>query len=327
MEIEGRKYCVGDSAYFQPDQSGNSPYVGKILSMWQKKGSTGIECMELSVLWFYRPENISPEKIAFHKPHSQELYLSKVVDKNSMQSIVGKCNVLSFSEFNLACEGSDIPVVDTYFCQYLYDGTSIYPIRSTTQNGHIEVGDMEISDESILIGIEELCSSRRKVTSNKKIQITNWPLEVSYIRSIVGGENLSTNAKTALQIAEDKHKLLVTIQMIEEKHHPSFGKFGLFALEDIEKYKVIGEFTGTLQVVNAHQFRSKQYSVLLCQTSSFYVIVDAEKQGNEFRFINNCSTREQKANVRFEPTFLNGDWHILVIATEKILQGQELPVS
>jgi len=147
-----------------------------------------------------------------------------------------------------------------------------------------------------------------------------WPPSVEYTPNLINSYNLSQDAKLKM----DKSAIsfvsnVVKIGVVESINR---GEWGLFATQDLEACKILGEYTGKLRMSNSCQKEGHSLSISF---DEFSIDIDAEVTGNEFRYINDYkSTGKENPNVKFESVPLGGEWHILVVTTHQIKKGEEL---
>lgn len=95
---------------------------------------------------------------------------------------------------------------------------------------------------------------------------------------------------------------LVRIERIEDNSHPCFGQLGLFAARNLKAGSYVGEYTGRVLLMNPELMSSKylvDYSNPYEEDCS-QVWVDAWKEGNEIRFINDCRGTGKTENITFK---------------------------
>jgi len=155
-----------------------------------------------------------------------------------------------------------------------------------------------------------------------------WPLSVEYSSRLISGNNLSKEVKKKMvESASSFISENVRVGVVESLNHPAQGEWGLFAAKDLEPGKVLGEYAGKLRMGDVSRKRTKETHTLnvTLNNGNMSVEVDAEKEGNEFRFINDCKNKEiGKPNIKFESVPLGGEWHFLVVTTDIIRRGEEL---
>jgi len=119
---------------------------------------------------------------------------------------------------------------------------------------------------------------------------------------------------------------LIEVQKVTDPNHPEHGKFGVFAKVALDKNKVLGEYTGAIQLTDTK--KTSGFASILFDNYVHSVDVDAEKIGNEFRFLNDYrGTSISRPNVTLSATVFNGEWHIAVLTTRIIPRGTELVVD
>jgi len=120
----------------------------------------------------------------------------------------------------------------------------------------------------------------------------------------------------------------ISIQRIRDPTHPCDGQFGVFANKDMKPDFYIGEYTGKvlLQV-------EQPYSHYLVDFSNPHsegcdkVWVDALKEGNETRYINDARNTNRPYNVTFKKMFLDGIMRVYVQCVLDVKKGEELLVD
>ena len=136
----------------------------------------------------------------------------------------------------------------------------------------------------------------------------NWPSNIQYIHFMDYNKNFPKKSFIKK----------VLIQKINNENHILNGEYGLFASEKINKFDVLGEYTGLI---------SKNEGKYVASFKGFNIEmfgVDAEKAGNELRFINDYHNIELKPNTILKNTIIDRRPKILVVATEDIDINQEL---
>jgi hypothetical protein len=149
-----------------------------------------------------------------------------------------------------------------------------------------------------------------KIKNHHNIHVPkNWPSNIQYINFM----NYHKNFPKKSFIKK------VLIQKIEDKNHILYGEYGLFATEKINKFDVLGEYTGLITELGGKY------------VASFHGIdklgvfgVDAEKAGNELRFINDYLNIGPKPNTILKNTIIDRRPKIFVVATEDIEIGEEI---
>lgn len=105
------------------------------------------------------------------------------------------------------------------------------------------------------------------------------------------------------------------------KDHFLCGEHGLFSTRKFSKFDIIGEYTGMVvgSTVNGHYVAALEDT-----THEASLGVDAQKCGNEMRFINSHLNISFSANVTMRTAYVNSYPHILLVCTQDIEPGDEL---
>jgi len=154
----------------------------------------------------------------------------------------------------------------------------------------------------------------------------NWPLSVEYISKVVKNGSLSKDVRRQMNSsAANFARHFVTVMPIHQLMHPSYGHYGLFALQDLDGSKILGEFTGKIKMAELNERFRQPLNVPLFRGHNFSVDIDATIQGNEFRFLNDYRNSDQTTpNVRLDCVPVGGDWHVVVVTLRPIKQGEEI---
>jgi hypothetical protein len=109
------------------------------------------------------------------------------------------------------------------------------------------------------------------------------------------------------------------------KEHPLFGEKGVFAKRKIHKYDIIGEYTGIIikNLNNKNEIKNRYICGLFGHDKGIFLI-DAEKYGNETRFINSNINISPSPNIVYRYANIDTYPRMLLIATEDIEIGKEL---
>jgi hypothetical protein len=154
-----------------------------------------------------------------------------------------------------------------------------------------------------------------------------WPSLVEYAPKLSSG-SLSKEVKKRMgESASNFVSEFVRLGIVESPQHAALGGWGVFALQGLEAGKILGEYTGKLRLAEKEKrrFSSKHCLSINFDNSPLCVDVDSQQAGNEFRFVNDVKDAgRSRANVKFETVPLGGEWHILVVTTERISKGEEL---
>ena len=109
------------------------------------------------------------------------------------------------------------------------------------------------------------------------------------------------------------------VKYINNKNHPACNQYGLFATKDWNKFVIIGEYTG--EIIDS--YNDSEYLVAFTNIS-ISICIDAEKHGNECRFINHYKNIIKKPNCKYVPTYVNRKPIILIVVIENIKIGEEI---
>ncbi len=85
---------------------------------------------------------------------------------------------------------------------------------------------------------------------------------------------------------------------ITDPAHPAFGQCGLFAAKKLAPGTHVCDYRGAVTLVE-HESKTSDYTLAFVEEGAVRLTLDAEKCGNEARFINDFRGTGGKANVRF----------------------------
>jgi hypothetical protein len=105
------------------------------------------------------------------------------------------------------------------------------------------------------------------------------------------------------------------------KNHFLAGEYGLFATRRFEKYDILGEYTG--KIVDHHAF-GHYVAALEDKSHEESLGIDAQRIGNEMRFINSYLQIAFSANVTMHTAYINTYPHILIVCCENIEINDEI---
>ena len=117
------------------------------------------------------------------------------------------------------------------------------------------------------------------------------------------------------------------------KEHLVFGQKGVFAKRKIKQFDIIGEYTGkiTNKYKNTNKYLSDLFNIdkkneekHLSELLKFNYVIDAEKYGNEFRYINSNINISPFPNVQFTDAIIDNYPRVLILAIKDIEIGEEL---
>ena len=141
-----------------------------------------------------------------------------------------------------------------------------------------------------------------------------------YKNFIFTNQNLHTNKNLNLQTKDfDKGYI---VKKINDKNHPCYNQFGLYATRDWQPFEIINEYTGEL--VNIYEKQSN-YTVGFQKNGFLGLGIDAQECGNAMRFINHYGgIHDKEPNVKYE-TVVNEDFiRIYVICIKPIGENDEI---
>jgi hypothetical protein len=104
------------------------------------------------------------------------------------------------------------------------------------------------------------------------------------------------------------------------KGHPLAGEFGLFAAKCFSRFDIVGEYTGKIV---GDQIGGHYVAVLEDKDYNDSLGIDAEKTGNEMRFINSYLNVDFEPNVIMKTVYVNTYPHIVIVCKKDIEMGDE----
>eukprot|EP00276_Gloeochaete_wittrockiana_P014327 CAMPEP_0184351316 /NCGR_PEP_ID=MMETSP1089-20130417/43546_1 /TAXON_ID=38269 ORGANISM="Gloeochaete wittrockiana, Strain SAG46.84" /NCGR_SAMPLE_ID=MMETSP1089 /ASSEMBLY_ACC=CAM_ASM_000445 /LENGTH=180 /DNA_ID=CAMNT_0026684631 /DNA_START=142 /DNA_END=681 /DNA_ORIENTATION=- len=125
----------------------------------------------------------------------------------------------------------------------------------------------------------------------QKTQPINWPADVAFV-SI---EYDTTVPKAQRLLSQSKPCSVVRIKKISDASHPACGQYGLFASKDLPLGTHLLTYGG---FVTAASCASKTSDYVLSLGADW--AIDAERMGNEARFINDYRGIKDRPNCLFE---------------------------
>ena len=145
--------------------------------------------------------------------------------------------------------------------------------------------------------------------ANKILHPKNWPTHLEYINIMKYPKNIPKK----LYIKN------VKIKLIDDENHICNGQYGLYASNKIEKFDILGEYTGNISSNGGRYvagFKNLEY------TNNYGV--DAQNSGNELRFINDFRNINIKPNTILRNAYIDKRPKILIVATDDIEENEEL---
>ena len=147
----------------------------------------------------------------------------------------------------------------------------------------------------------------------------NWPKNIIYTNKIID--------KNILYPINDYIEG-VFVKEITQSDHILLGEYGLFTRRQWEKYEIIGEYCGELCEYNENNDKNGYIASLYYDLSPEETIyIDANKYGNETRFINDYRNIKSNPNTQLTSCNISGKQHILIIVIETILPYNEILID
>jgi hypothetical protein len=109
----------------------------------------------------------------------------------------------------------------------------------------------------------------------------------------------------------------VKIQQLPENHMLA-NQYGLFATKQFNKFDIIGEYVGVVG------FNNGKY---VASINNEGLGIDAEKYGNELRFINDYHNIADNPNAIMSLCYIDSYPHIIIVCTNNISIGQEILID
>lgn len=158
----------------------------------------------------------------------------------------------------------------------------------------------------------------------------NWPPHLTYLTSPVYSPKLPAEVKLSLnpQNAKEFHPAhpSLAIKPISTPGHPAQGQSGLFALKKIPANTHLLDYIGHI-TIPPETSQTSDYSLSLDRYQS--VSIDAEKMGNEARFVNDFRgvPNVKGPNAQFVDVERGREKRIGIKSLREIGKGEELLVS
>ena len=152
----------------------------------------------------------------------------------------------------------------------------------------------------------------------------HWPIDLTFLGKLeYQATELPMIQVPLLKIQSSRCCSLVVIKSITDPNHPSYPQCGLFAAGKIKKGQHILDYRGIVYHESQVSCRS-DYVIHFVQEYS----IDAEKAGNEARFVNDFRGISDKPNVKFD-LYRNshGELCMGLFSLMDIGKGKELLVS
>lgn len=162
----------------------------------------------------------------------------------------------------------------------------------------------------------------------------NWPSNIQYLTAQRWHPSVSAEALTFLRCglpapgsaSSNSAPSYVFIRRITESSHPACGQCGLFASKRIPTKTCIIDYIGE---VHCDDRPGSDYDLSLHRfQDGTSVGVDADKMGNESRFINDYRGVSSKPNAEFKDRRVaQGELRMSVWSLVEIKKGEEITVS
>ncbi|KAL1527302.1 hypothetical protein AB1Y20_015974 [Prymnesium parvum] len=128
-----------------------------------------------------------------------------------------------------------------------------------------------------------------------------WPAATAYTNNYAWADDVSEAERLAHQPAGARRRAerpckRVRPRRIDDEAHPAHGQYGLFAARDLPPGKRVLDYVGIV-CLGANEDRTSDYVCDFGEHSQF--ALDANKAGNEARFINDYRNTGRRANVEF----------------------------
>ena len=146
----------------------------------------------------------------------------------------------------------------------------------------------------------------------------NWPSssEITYKNTVTYQGTTSDAMKTHHTLKD-----FVYIKKISDKTHPLYGQFGVFAKKGFQQYDIVAQYTGNLVRSDlSKDYRGSPYTAFLCESYD----INADRSGNETRFINDYRGIQKKPNVALRTGIVNKKPVVLFICSKDISPGDEI---
>lgn len=156
----------------------------------------------------------------------------------------------------------------------------------------------------------------------------NWPSHLVYLTSPSYSRLLPPDILARLNPHKAKlhippHSALA-IKRITQEGHPAKGQLGLFATARIPRGTYLVDYLGYVSIA-PETSTSSDYVLSLC--AELGVGIDAERMGNEARFVNDYRGVRNRPNAGFVDVERNGERRIGIETREEVKKGEELCVS
>jgi len=98
------QYKAGESVLVNPDEAKSPPFIGRIKEII-KMSATDDDDIEITVAWFYRPEEAVGGRKTFHG--EREVFSSDHLDTVHKNTVIGKCRVHTLKKYEALAQVTD----------------------------------------------------------------------------------------------------------------------------------------------------------------------------------------------------------------------------
>ena len=160
----------------------------------------------------------------------------------------------------------------------------------------------------------------------------SWPADVTYTNDYLWGDDVTEELLAKYRPAAPRRRparpcVRVRAAVITEADHPALGGCGLFAAVDLPCGAWVLDYVGAVSL-GANEDRTSDYVCDFGESSE--LALDANRTGNEGRFVNDYRNTGRRANVEFKlRRDARGELRqgVFVCAKEGIGAGAELLIS
>mmetsp|Transcript_29119 Transcript_29119/g.71037 ORF Transcript_29119/g.71037 Transcript_29119/m.71037 type:complete len:187 (+) Transcript_29119:85-645(+) len=157
-------------------------------------------------------------------------------------------------------------------------------------------------------------------------KIKGWPREIEFSSDNDWSkvpEEVQKRLRPRQNNPRGKACRIVRIKEIDDKSHPAYQQRGLFAATNIKPNTHIIDYVGKIRL-ESEESKNSDYIIAFTENLS----IDAEKFGNEARFINDFRGTGGTQNVKFDTYASDGGTRLGVFSLSKqIKKGEELLVT
>lgn len=115
----------------------------------------------------------------------------------------------------------------------------------------------------------------------------------------------------------------IIVKTLPNTHYLA-GQKGAFATKHFDKFDVIGEYTGIIKNMEDTS-ENNRYTFNLENTNN--LVIDAEKYGNELKYINSYLNIAKKPNVVYTNIIIDGLPKVLYVCMRNIKPGEEFLID